>query len=69
MSVAEIQRLPFREKFEIMEALWGDLSERIEQVPVAQAEQDLLDSRLARIENGEAQILDWEKVKGSIGEQ
>ena len=28
---------------------------------------DLLDQRSARIESGEAELLEWDKVKGSIG--
>ena len=30
MSFAEVASLPLREKFQIMEAIWADLSERAE---------------------------------------
>jgi len=68
MSVTEIKALPVREKFQILEALWEDLSEKIEDIPLTQADRDLLDHRLARIESGEAKILEWDELKDSIGE-
>ena len=67
MSVAEIRQLPLRAKFQILEALWGDLSDRIDKVPVSDLEKELLDSRLAKIASGHAEILDWDDVKNSIG--
>ncbi len=69
MSVAEIRQLPLREKFQILEALWGDLSECIDDIPVSEREKTLLDARLARIESGHAQIHNWDDVKDSIGKR
>ncbi len=68
MSVAEITKLPVREKFQILEALWEDLSDKIEDIPLTGADRDLLDHRLARIESGAAKILEWDDVKPTIGE-
>ena len=69
MSVAEIRKLPMREKFQILEALWGDLSDRIDGMPLSETEKTLLDSRLDRIESGQAEVLNWDDVKGSIGKR
>ena len=69
MSVAEIRQLPLREKFQILEALWADLSDRVESIPLSPAEESLLDSRLQRIESGQTQIHEWDEVKDSIGKK
>ena len=69
MSVAEIRQLPLREKFQILEALWADLGERVESIPLSPAEESLLDYRLQRIESGQTQIHEWDEVKDAIGKK
>lgn len=67
MSVSEIKRLPLREKLQIMEALWDDLNERFESLEVSPEIRSLLDDRRARVQRGDARLLDWDSVKGTIG--
>lgn len=67
MSAAEILQLPLREKLQIMEAIWEDLRERAETCAISQETKDLLELRRARVESGEAKMLDWDSVKHSIG--
>ncbi len=67
MNVAEVQSLPLREKFQILEVIWADLNSRIDSAPVSQSERTLLDSRIERIDSGAATILNWDDVKHSIG--
>lgn len=67
MSVTEIKRLPLREKFQILEVLWEDLSDHIADIPVSKVDRELLDARLERIDSGETEIHDWDEVKHSIG--
>ena len=67
MSIAEIQQLPIEEKLRIMEALWEDLRNRFERLPVPEAHQALLNERRARVQNGTAKLLDWDAVKTTIG--
>lgn len=50
-----------------MEAIWEDLRDRFELSEVPKEHQDLLDLRRARVKSGEAQLLAWDEVKGSIG--
>lgn len=69
MSVAEVRSLPLREKLQIFEAIWDDLSARVEQMEVSKVERELLDSRLERIRKGEVQIHEWDAVKHSIGKR
>ena len=67
MSIAEIHQLPIEEKFQLMEALWEDLREHFERMPIPPAHRALLDERRARIQNGSVTLRDWDAVKSSIG--
>jgi putative addiction module component (TIGR02574 family) len=67
MTVADVKALPIDRKLQIMEAIWEDLRDRFEQLEVSPQQKDLLDSRRARVQEGAAQLLDWESVKGTIG--
>ena len=67
MNVAEVQKLPLLEKFQILEVIWADLNSQIDSTPISQSERALLDSRIDRVDSGVAAILDWDDVKHSIG--
>jgi putative addiction module component (TIGR02574 family) len=67
MSLAEISKLSLREKFQIMESIWGDLREVAEGFDTPQAHRDLLDARRQRAQSGEARIHHWDDVKNSFG--
>jgi hypothetical protein len=67
MSIAEVRSLPLREKLQILETIWEDLSSRVDEMPVSPAERELLDSRIERVRNGAVCIHDWESVKHSLG--
>lgn len=67
MADEEVKALPLAQKVQIMEALWEDLRDRFEQSEVPQRIRDLLDQRRVRLQQGAAKVLDWDKVKSSIG--
>jgi hypothetical protein len=67
MSIAEVRSLPLREKLQIMEAIWEDLSSRVDTMEISPGERELLDSRVQRVRDGETEIHDWDSVKNSIG--
>ena len=67
MTADEIKRLPIKEKIQIMEALWVDLRERFERADISPSIQRLLDERRERVRSGQAQLLDWDSVKGTLG--
>jgi hypothetical protein len=69
MSIAEVRSLPLREKLQILETIWEDLSARVDEMPVSPAERELLDSRIERARNGAAGIHDWDSVKQLLGRQ
>jgi hypothetical protein len=60
MSITEIRSLPLREKFQILEVIWEDLSARMDEMTVSPAVRDLLDERVERIRNGSAEVHDWD---------
>ncbi|MCU0777192.1 MAG: addiction module protein [Akkermansiaceae bacterium] len=67
MTIAEVRNLPLREKFQILEAIWEDLSARLDEMSVSPGVRDLLDERIERIRNGTVEVHDWDSVKFSIG--
>ncbi|MFM8656937.1 MAG: addiction module protein, partial [Chthoniobacterales bacterium] len=67
MTVAEAKAMPIGEKFQLMEALWEDMRERFESMPVSDEIKTLLDERRVRAARGESKILDWDKVKSALG--
>ncbi len=67
MSLTEVTQLPLREKFQIMELLWDDLSKQVERFEIPPEHLELLDGRRARVAAGESTLHDWDSVKHSIG--
>lgn len=67
MSIAEVSKLPLREKLQIMEAIWHDLSEHVEMCDVPLEHRELLDRRRARVAAGAVVLRDWDAVKHTIG--
>lgn len=68
MRIAEVRNLPLREKFQIFEAIWDDLSTRVDEMSVSPAVRDLLDKRIESIRNGSTEVHDWDSVKFLIGQ-
>jgi Putative addiction module component len=66
MSIAEVRKLPFAEKLQIMEASGEDLRAQAEQVPVPQWHRDLLDERRKAVEEGREPLLDWDSIKDAL---
>lgn len=67
MTTQEIRTLPTDEKVRIMAAIWEDMRDHFEETPISHEVIDLLKERQARIDRGEVQLLDWDKVKFAIG--
>jgi len=67
MSITEIKKLPLREKFQIMEALWEDMRGEAEKADIPESHKKLLDERRARVESGEEKLFEWDEVKNNYG--
>jgi hypothetical protein len=69
MSIAEIRKLPMREKFQIMEALWEDMRPEIDLADTPDEHKRILDECHARVAAGEEKLLDWEQVRNTWGKK
>ena len=67
MSIAEVRSLPLREKLQILEAIWEDLSSNVARMEISPGDRELLDSRIERVRSGETEIHDWDSVKDFLG--
>lgn len=63
----DLKTMTTEEKLLTMKSLWNDMRQNFQNSTESKEICALLDKRLARVESGEAELLDWEKVKGSIG--
>jgi putative addiction module component (TIGR02574 family) len=64
-----IDKMTIEEKLQTMEALWDDLCQHEEILPVHDWQKELLDDRERLIEKGDAQFLDWEESKNRIAKE
>jgi len=67
MTTEEIKLLPIEQKIQMMEALWEDLRQPFERSEIPESVKRLLDERRDRVGSGQAQLRDWDSVKGSLG--
>ena len=67
MSIAEVNKLPLREKLQIMEAIWRDMSEHADKCDVPFEHRELLDRRRAQVAEGKSVLKDWNSAKHTIG--
>lgn len=67
MTAEEVRTLPVERKIQIMEAIWEDFRERFERSEVSPQQKESLDRRRARVREGTARLLDWDRVKGTLG--
>lgn len=67
MSLTEIKNLPIGDKLQIMEAIWEDLRSRFDRLDISPEMASELDDRRARVERGDARLVNWDEVKGTIG--
>lgn len=58
MGITEVRSLPLREKLQILEVIWEDLSSHVDNMEISPGERELLDSRLNRLRDGETEIHD-----------
>jgi len=65
----QIDQMTLDGKLRAMEALWDDLCQHEEDIPVPQWQKDLLDERQRLIEQGSAHFSDWEIAKKRISER
>jgi putative addiction module component (TIGR02574 family) len=60
-----LDKMTIEEKLQTTEALWDDLCQHEEALPVHDWQKDILDGRERMIERGESKFLDWEKLRSA----
>lgn len=69
LTMIQIDQMTLEEKLRAMEALWDDLCQHEEDVPVPQWHKQVLDERESLIEEGKAEFHDLETAKKRIAER
>jgi len=66
IAQAEIRKLPFQEKLDLLEMVWSEISPYPDELEVPQWHKDILDERETALREGRTEILDWEDAKRQI---
>jgi len=66
IAQAEIRQLPLPEKLALLEAVWSELASEPDTIEVPQWHREILDDRQRMMDQGSAQVLDWELAKEQI---
>jgi putative addiction module component (TIGR02574 family) len=61
-----IDKMTIEEKIQTMEALWDDLCQHEEAMPVHDWQKEILDERQRMIERGDSKFSGWEEAKKRI---
>ena len=64
-----IDKMTIEERLQTMEALWDDLCQHEEALPVHDWQKEVLDERERLIEEGNATYVDWEEAKKRIAKE
>ena len=68
-TTLELDSMSVEEKLQAMEALWADLCQHEDKLPVYEWQKEILNERQQRIEAGKARFIDWEEAKSLIDEE
>lgn len=60
-------KMTAEEKLLTLRNLWEDMRENVSNSQESPEIIELLDRRADRVESGDAELFDWDKLKGSIG--
>ena len=66
IQVADIERMSLVERLQTMELLWSSIARTPETVPSPEWHEEVLASRLARIESGEGKFLTLPQLKDRL---
>ncbi len=66
MSALGIDRLSIEDRIALVQEIWDSIAASAEQVPLTEAEKQLLDRRLADLDANPNNVLTWEEIKARI---
>ncbi len=64
--VEAFRRLPADERARLVEELWHEVARELEQQPLSDAQQRLLDERIRQHEENPADVEDWEVARDDL---
>jgi putative addiction module component (TIGR02574 family) len=64
-----LDKMTIEEKLQTMEALWDDLCQQEEALPVHDWQKEILDERERMIERGDSKFSNWEEAKKRIAKE
>ncbi len=64
--VEAFRRLPAEERARLVEELWDEVARELEQQPLGDARQRLLDERIRQHEENPADVEDWEAARDDL---
>ena len=65
--IPDLKAMTLEEKLLMMRDLWDDLRGTVENSEEPHQIRAILEERNARVESGEAKLLEWDEVKANIG--
>ncbi|MCF6245400.1 MAG: addiction module protein [Sulfurovum sp.] len=66
MSIDEIKQLDITERIILVEEIWDSIAKEQEHVSLSQYEKEILDARLASLENTTDTLISWDELKSKI---
>jgi putative addiction module component (TIGR02574 family) len=66
MKALGIDRLSVDDRLALVQEIWDSIAATPEQVPLTEAEKELLDRRLADLDANPNNVLTWEEIKARI---
>lgn len=60
------RELPRAEQIELLHDLWEELIQTPDGLPTTEAERQVLDRRIAAVESGSTELVDWEEARADI---
>jgi len=66
MSIDEIKQLDITERIILVEEIWDSIAKEQEHISLSAYEKEILDVRLASLENGTDTFMSWDELKSKI---
>ena len=62
----QFRELPRAEQIKLLHDLWEELIQAPDALPTTEAERQVLDRRIAAVESGSTELVDWEDARTDI---
>lgn len=66
MSIDEIKMLDITERIMLVEEIWDSIAKEQDNVKLSEYEKEILDIRLASLENNSDNLMTWDEIKNKI---